>query len=120
MEVSLAYDLHLVRRLEDGKTCPITLDEWQAAVSVVPGIRVATGDVEVRNPSTGAVIRMPNMGGDAEIEVGGEWRRSLYWSRGKISMRAAAYETNTVRDVVQRLARELKASVAGDEGELYQ
>jgi hypothetical protein len=114
------YELHIVRRLEDGKTSPITLDEWHAAVSVVPGIRMATGDVEVRNPTTGAVIRIPSKGGDAEIEVAGEWRRSLYWSRGKNSMRASAYELSPIRTAVQRLAPELKVLVEGDEGELYQ
>jgi hypothetical protein len=81
---------------------------------------MATSDIEIRNPSTGAIIRIPNKGGDTEIEIAGEWRRSLYWSRGQISMRAATYEANSVRDVVQQLARELNASVQGDEGELYQ
>jgi hypothetical protein len=59
MGVSLAYELHIIRRLEDGKTSPITLDEWQAAESVVPGIRMATGDVEVRNPATGQYFECP-------------------------------------------------------------
>jgi hypothetical protein len=72
MEASLAYELHIVRRFDDGKTSPITLEEWRAAVSMVPGIRMASGEIEIRNPSTGAIIRIPNKGGDSEIEIAGD------------------------------------------------
>jgi len=62
-----------------GPQSPIALDEWRRAVRSIEGVRLAAGDLVARNPFTGAEVRVPNRGGDAEVRTSGAWVRAFSW-----------------------------------------
>ena len=111
----------------------ILLEEWLTAVSQVPALRLAQGDLSVANPITGELVTvMRNHGGDVEMEVDigrvrkvwqRDWRRVLFWSpSGRIMFSPDAFVDRQLRTdlrIPQALARSLNAQIRGESGELY-
>jgi hypothetical protein len=121
----MGYTIHIERRTSDGKNVPITLTEWCEAVKRTTGVRVANGDLAATNQMTGEVIAVRNAGGDAEVFFPEDavWRWVFRWSpSGRISFRAPddfSVPTSKIRLLVADLARDLDATLVGDEGEVY-
>jgi hypothetical protein len=121
----VGYEVHITRRNPAGKVRPIALAEWRAVVERTAGVRMADGDFEAVNPKTAEVIRIQNVDGDVEVffPADGTWRRLFRWSRsGRISFRAPDDfdgPASAIRCLACELARGLKASLIGDEGEIY-
>jgi hypothetical protein len=119
----MAYEIHITRRAPDGKTLPITLSDWHAAVQQTAGVRMASGDYETTNSETGEIIKLRNAGGDAEafFSLDASWRRVFRWSpSGRVSFNAPRdFDMLGIRRVAIELARTLGASLVGDEGEIY-
>ena len=118
----MAYALH-IERPDDQE--PISLEDWQAAISRVSSVRPAAGDAHLMNPKTREDIRIPNNGGDAEVFLpgSGEWIRYFRWSQsGTVSFNAEPLSDPNGRSIVPvifELAKELGALVVGDDGEEY-
>ena len=122
----MAYEIHIARRSPDGQILPIQLSEWRTAVLQTRNVRMAEGDLEIRNPKTREIITARNAGGDAEVffPAKAEWLRVFHWSpSGRISFRAT-YDfdlpTSDIRRLAAKLARALSASLIGDEGDIYE
>jgi hypothetical protein len=119
----MGYGLHIERRTSDGTTLPITLEEWLEAVEATPGIRLADGPLQLRNPMTGEIITVQNAGGDVEVYFQDEWVRVFFWTpAGLASFRATAeteHPDSEIRRAARALAKKLDADVVGDEGETY-
>jgi hypothetical protein len=85
----MAYEIHPVRRTPEGQIRPLPLSEWHAVVQQTQNVRMAEGDFEIANPSTGEIIKVRNTGGDAEVcfETN-KWLLVFRWSpSGRISFR---------------------------------
>jgi hypothetical protein len=121
----MGYAIHITRRNLSGETLPIALSEWRAVVQRTTGVRMANGDFQAKNPKTAEVVRIRNVGGDAEVFFPADsmWRRVFHWSpSGHISFRAPSdfeQSTSIIRRLAAALARDLNASLIGDEGEIY-
>ena len=124
----MAYELH-IERGEEG----IALEEWNAAVESVPGVRAQTEDLVGINPKTGAEIRIGRAEGDAELLVTSgessgidrqeEWIPFFRYFEGRITFRATRdvdSPESAVRMAAARLAAQLNAGIVGDEGESYE
>lgn len=122
----MGYDLHIERHASDGGRSSIALSEWKSAVNETSGVRLAEGSNQIANPRTGAILSVPNPGGDAEVylETEDEWRRVFSWSpSGRISFRFTRdfdRPDNAIRVAARLLAQRLGAKIAGDEGEIYE
>jgi hypothetical protein len=115
----VGYSLH-IERPDDEK--PITLEEWRSAVQRSSQFRLASGDLELENPTTREQIRIPNSGADVEARIGPDaWVRAFSWSpRGSIAFRADLLSSHSVLiEPVFALAQELGAIITGDDGEEY-
>lgn len=127
----MPYELH-IERGENDSAAPITLQEWQAVVDNVLGVRLSNSDVVQLNPNTGQEIRLAHSAGDAEVYFrprgirrllsSGRWQRVFRFNNGRASFAAPGISVNQhsdqVRLVASKLAAELSAVVVGDEGEL--
>ncbi len=124
----MAYALHIERRDEG-----ISLEEWNAAVETVPGVRAQTEDLVGINPKTGAEIRMGPAEGDAEllVTIGGSldtdseeaWIPFFRYFEGRITFRATRdvdSPESALRTAAARLAAQLNAVIVGDNGESYE
>jgi hypothetical protein len=114
----MGYSIHIER------DSPIALSDWCAAVQRTAGVRLADGDLEIADPRAGKIIRLPNLGGDAEMFFPAEarWQRVFYWRSGRISFKASfdfVEPGSDIRRLAAELARALGASLVGDEGEIY-
>jgi hypothetical protein len=122
----MGYAIHITRRdSSDSQTLPIALSEWRAVVEQTTGVRLANSDFQAMNPTTAEVIEIQNAGGDAEVFFPADsmWRRVFHWSpSGGVSFRAPSdfeQPTSIIRPLAAALARDLNASLIGDEGEIY-
>jgi hypothetical protein len=128
----MGYSIHIQRGNENGESYdddgsivnPISLSEWKAAVEKTPGVRLASGDWVIVNPHTGATIRVPNKGGDAEVyfPIESEWIRVYSWSGGAIEFRGLPsfeHSDDPLRIATYLLATALDARIVGDDGEFY-
>ncbi|MEZ6189269.1 MAG: hypothetical protein R3F62_30235 [Planctomycetota bacterium] len=112
----MGYSIHVRRET------PISPEEWSAAVAHTPGVRMAADQArELRNPRTGEVIRLAGGGFDAEVSLEGEWRKALFYDRGKVTFRATPRfgSDDELRLAARSLASALQATIVGDEGEAY-
>jgi hypothetical protein len=80
----MAYNLHIERRgaSSDLDLIPISLEEWQTAISIIDGVRLFTGKAHtIANPKTGELISFPKSDGDAEIFFPAEkrWHLVFRW-----------------------------------------
>jgi hypothetical protein len=121
----MAYGIHIMRRAPDDQILPIALSEWRTVVQQTQNVRMAEGDFEISNPTTGDIITLRNAGGDAEafFSATSEWLRIFRWSpSGRISFGAPRdfdLPTSGIRRLAAELAHALGASLVGDEGEIY-
>lgn len=121
----MGYGLHIERRTSDGTKLPITLDEWLEAVEATPGIRLADGPLQLRNPQTSEIITVENAGGDVDVYLEGEntWVRVFFWTPiGRASFRATKeteHPDSEIRRAARALAKKLDADIVGDEDETY-
>ena len=123
----MAYSLHIERPGSE-----ISLDEWLAAASPLDFLRPRETPYTAANPRTGAKIGFPRSSGDLEValplslfaRVRGqrrEWEPAFFFSRGRASFHPSNIDspTDPVRVAAAALARALKATIVGDEGEEY-
>lgn len=113
----MSYDVHIER------TPPFTLDEWKDVVRTTHGVRLKDSGAVAKNPTTGEVISINGVDGDAEINVGGRWLHCFRWrAAGSVVFRADAGFSDGdshLRKTARELARKLRAVVRGDDGEHY-
>jgi hypothetical protein len=121
----MGYAIHVTRRSPSGQTIPIALSEWRAVVERTTGVRMANGDFQATYPTTAEVLRILNVGGDVEVffSTDATWRRVFRRSpSGRISFGAPGdfeLPTSIIRGLVAGLARDLNASLIGEQGEIY-
>jgi hypothetical protein len=122
----MAYDLHIERPAasSDSEPGPITLTEWRAAVSVIDGVRIATGLIHtITNPKTGEQISFPISEGDAEVYFPDQkaWHLVFRWRDGSaiFTARIRPGGGSPVWVAAAALAAHLLAVIRGDEGEIY-
>lgn len=123
----MAYSLHIERQKpnNDSRPAPISLEEWQAAVSATEGVRLFAAQTHtITNPKTGEVISIPRRDGDVEVFFPdiGEWRSVFRW-RGESAVFDARFplgdKSHPVWLSAVTLASRLGAVIRGDEGEIY-
>jgi hypothetical protein len=123
----VAYDLHIERpaTTPDSEPEAISLEEWKAAVSATPGVRLVEAPAHTAiNPQTGEVISIGARDGDAEVFFADdrEWRFVFRWGRRSARF-AARFELGDTLDPIWvaavALASRLGAVIRGDEGEVY-
>jgi hypothetical protein len=117
----MGYSLHIERANQT-----ISLAEWTAAVTKVPGVRLESSDIQAQNPTTGAVISVGGNPGNAAVLFGvganQSWETCLFFGKRSISFAASndiESPSNPVHIAVAALAKELGAQIVGDEGEEY-
>ena len=112
----MGYEIHLER------TPPFTLDEWKAAVRASDGVRLEDSGAVAVNPTTQAIVSISGKDGDAQVNVGGQWRPCFFWRGGSVVLRATedlTQDKSDLRKAVRQLAGKLTVSVRGDDGERY-
>lgn len=118
----MPYEIHIERPSNEDAVRPISLDEWTSAVQKTDGVRLDGNVVSATNPHTGEVITMGGFPGAAEVNTDGTWILVFRWSGGRVSFNGLpsfSEATDPVRLVALQLAKELDATVVGDEGESY-
>jgi len=125
----MAYCLHIER--QDNQ---ISLDEWCEAVSKIPNVRLQQDDNVAINPATGASVTVEKSDGDVEVicPVGfigrllgktPTWMHAITFFEGRGTFRATEEiekPNNPIRSAAALIAKELNASIVGDEGEDYE
>jgi hypothetical protein len=117
----MGYAIHVTRRSPSGQTMPIALSEWRAVVERTTGVRMANGDFQATNPTTAEVIRILNVRGLFPDGFNVAACVSLVTFR-PISFGAPRdfeLPTSIIRRLAAGLARDLNASLIGDQGEIY-
>jgi hypothetical protein len=117
----MGYEVH-IKRDDD---VAIGIDEWCAAVARTEGMRLARNDALAVNPTTGERIRIPAQHGDVEVYFPQDdaWIPCLWWSSGRISFRPPPDFSNPesrFRQGLVALAKQLRARLVGDDGEVYE
>ncbi|MDR6395213.1 hypothetical protein [Herbaspirillum seropedicae] len=114
----MAYELHIER-----KHHPLTIDEWNAAVSQLDGVRLASKNTSAVNPSGGEVISINSHAGTAEILLEmGQWVPCFHFMHGQVSFKATENiqsSSDLTHVAAAKLAFALGAVIVGDEGEAY-
>lgn len=111
----MAYQLHIER------DTPISLEDWLEAISGLATLKEDGGAVASVNPVTGERISIPGKSGDVSVLVGGEWRKTFSWNKGRASFKVPSdtSKANPTMATALHLALRLSAVVRGDEGETY-
>jgi hypothetical protein len=111
--------------IERTKSNAITQAEWEQAVSKHSNLKLADAVKEFTNPKTGEKIKFaakPNEIDTQVIDSKGAVFATIRYANGRASFPAVG-DTNLVnnplRVAVASLAKQLKAQVVGDEGEVY-
>ena len=122
----MAYELHIERLGKDkhGEATPIPLEEWKAAVSATPGVRLCAPGVRTLTLPNGASLNMPIRDGDAEVSFPDEqaWEAVFRWQAGAASFNARfdpGDSSHPVWTAAVALASRLGAAIRGDDGESY-
>src|SRR5678815_1877724 len=99
----MAYELHIERLGEDrhGVATAIPLDEWKAAVSGTPGVRLCTPGIRKITYPHGASINFPIQDGDLEVYFPEEqaWEPVFHWRDGSASVNASFDPGDTTHPV---------------------
>jgi hypothetical protein len=105
---------------------PIPLEEWRAAVTATPGVRLYTAEFHtLTNPTTNQVLlRYKVKDGDTEVffPTEGQWHPAIRWFKGVASFNARLEPGDASHPVwaaAVSLAARLNAVIQGDEGEIY-
>ncbi|HCE3715988.1 hypothetical protein [Vibrio parahaemolyticus] len=122
----MAYSLHIEREEV------IALEEWVTAIDSIDGLRIASGNSEILNSSTGEEIAIQGNPGDVSIRyvtkgfLGlGErvsWEKAIYFNSGRAQFKfveGIEQPHHPVHIAVVQIAKKLGASIVGDEGEVY-
>lgn len=117
--------IHITRRNLSGQNLPIALSEWRAVVERTSGVRMANGGFQVTNSTTAEVVKIRNLGGDVEafsrpILRGGvcfTGRLPAISRSGHLAILSSPLRL--FRRLAAALARDLIASLIGDEGGIY-
>ncbi len=121
----MAYELHIERLDAEGEPVPIPVGDWKRAVLSLAGVRLCTQSaVTLSDPSSGLVLSIPHRDGDAEVYFpqAGAWRPVFSWFGGRASFRASIASKgppSSIWTVAATLAKNLEASIRGDDGQLY-
>jgi hypothetical protein len=109
----MGYSLHIERANK-----PISLTEWTAAVSKVPGVKLESSDIQAQKPTTGAVISFGGNPGNAAVlfNAGGSesWETCLFFGKRSISFAATEdieSSSNPVHVAVAALAKAFAAQI---------
>ena len=103
----------------------ITIPEWESVVESKDNLRITTQSTEAKNPSTGEIIVLPNMGGDTELfdPESNEWVKRLFWKpSGRVSIKVDESfldEKDEIRILITELASSLSANVFDEFGTEY-
>lgn len=118
----MSYTIYIERHAEE----PINPAEWRDAVTASTAFRLQSrGTLTITNPQTGEQISRPLHQNDAEyLDVASQtWSVTLFWSdEGRVRTdgpRDFDNPSNAYRIALVALAASLKASVVGEEGEVY-
>lgn len=115
--ISMAYDLTISRNDN-----PISLEEWKQTVSVIENAELVTEATQGVNPATGEVISIPHRDGDVKVEINDEWINCIFFYNGRAIFKyvdGIEDSSNPVHQVVSSLARQLNATITGEELEVY-
>ena len=101
----MGYDIHITRagHWTESNAHPITLNEWLARVAADPELEIDTRNGSLDEPFVLWV-------------VGGVERSWFQWWRGEITTKSPS---RAVMSKVLALATHFRATVQGDEGEVY-
>jgi len=119
----MSYLIFIERHAEE----PITVVEWDKAVSLAPLFRLRSADTAtLTNPQTGETIARDSGSHDAAYfdTTSDTWHPALTWdAEGGRAMTRATRTFDNPNDPYRRalvnLAATLSASVVGQEGEVY-
>lgn len=116
----MAYEIHVIPH--DSLAAD---SAWIEAVEDTPGVRIANSDgQEALNPKTGEKVAISGSPLDADIHFPdeGTWQRALFWRNGHVAINAR-FDFGNPEDpawrVVSALAKRLRATIKGEEGEEY-
>jgi hypothetical protein len=103
---------------------PIALAEWSELIRSRADVRMLETDSSFRNPTTGEVISIGRVEGDAELLLEGTWVPCFRWQEdGAIAFNAPDdfdQPTSVVRRVALELTKGLRARLVGEAGEEYE
>lgn len=122
----MGYSIYIERDTE------ISLEDWRDAVNRIDGIRIDEAPLEMKNPSTGELIKIEGTEGDIAVRFiekrlfgfkkNEYWQKAISFSHGRGQVNYGEHldnETDPVRQAISSLANELSAKIRGEEGEQY-
>ena len=111
----MATELHICR-----PNSKLLLRDWRTAVLQLKELRMSTADNVVKNPRTGAEIRVPGNEGDVEMYFEGDkqWNMVFRWREGTVLFKNGSEEPE-VLSVAHKLASIVGGEIRSDGGEVY-
>lgn len=109
----MGYELHIER--PDGF---LSFDEWIASVDQSADVRLATGEMIIRDPEPGETTSWKLPEGTVEMRFDGEWMPVFYWNGGNVNFQLGSDEERVLQ-VALDLSSRMNARIVGDGGEEY-